>query len=160
LPYKNHELYLASHRVWYQKNRERLKAYREENHEKIKAYKKAYLETEHGKMKMKTYREANHEKISAQSKAYYQKNREELLPKNKIYKILKNEEKYGVSYPTWWLCDGCCKPISFFKGEIILDHNHKTGKFRSWLCYSCNIGLGFLDGRQNWQIERMLELVI
>ncbi len=22
------------------------------------------------------------------------------------------EEKFGVSYPTWWLCDICSKPIS------------------------------------------------
>ncbi|HYT45548.1 MAG TPA: endonuclease domain-containing protein [Methylomirabilota bacterium] len=71
----------------------------------------------------------------------------------------RRERKYGVSYPTWWLCDGCSKPISLWRGEIYLDHDHKKGEFRSWICNRCNTGLGWLDGLQNWQIERVLGLV-
>jgi hypothetical protein len=30
------------------------------------------------------------------------------------------------------------------KNGIVLDHNHKTGKFRGWLCSNCNTTLGLL----------------
>tara|TARA_R110001606_G_scaffold1563_1_gene5835 strand:+ start:138 stop:533 length:396 start_codon:yes stop_codon:yes gene_type:complete len=37
-------------------------------------------------------------------------------------------------------CDCCCKATS----TLILDHDHGTGKFRGWLCYRCNSGIGQL----------------
>src|SRR5437899_3298426 len=39
-----------------------------------------------------------------------------------------NAKKFGASYPTWWLCDLCNRPI--FGKNLHLDHDHKTGKFR------------------------------
>jgi hypothetical protein len=29
-------------------------------------------------------------------------------------------------------------------GRIDFDHDHKTGKFRGWICHRCNITLGFV----------------
>jgi hypothetical protein len=30
-------------------------------------------------------------------------------------------------------------------GKICFDHNHKTGKFRGWICQKCNAALGFIE---------------
>ena len=27
-------------------------------------------------------------------------------------------------------------------GKVCLDHNHKTGEFRGWICHRCNLALG------------------
>ena len=37
--------------------------------------------------------------------------------------------------------DGRCK-ICRRKRKLVPDHNHKTGKFRGWICVNCNVGLG------------------
>ena len=38
-------------------------------------------------------------------------------------------------------CDCCGEPL---KTKACYDHDHKTGKFRGWLCYNCNGGIGKL----------------
>ena len=45
-------------------------------------------------------------------------------------------------YPTVEICECCLKPPKY--GNLILDHCHKTGAFRGWLCKSCNSGIGGL----------------
>ena len=32
------------------------------------------------------------------------------------------------------------------KDRLVADHNHKTGMFRGWVCYSCNLLLGKVEG--------------
>lgn len=48
---------------------------------------------------------------------------------------------------------GCCKPISLeVKGNTpdraVIDHDHKTGKFRAILCVKCNFDLGMIENNE------------
>lgn len=45
----------------------------------------------------------------------------------------------------------CCGGLPTGRGDdpvLNLDHDHKTGKFRGWLCTRCNLGIGLLDDSQ------------
>ena len=59
--------------------------------------------------------------------------------------LKKQHQKPGKDY----ICPVCnrgFKDIEFLgnrKGGWCLDHDHKTGQFRGWLCHSCNKALGF-----------------
>ena len=41
-------------------------------------------------------------------------------------------------------CEVCKANGSDFKKGLCFDHNHKTGKFRGWLCSNCNTALGLV----------------
>ena len=42
-----------------------------------------------------------------------------------------------------FVCPVCLKEfVRQHKNEICLDHNHKTGKIRGWICSSCNSSIG------------------
>ncbi len=46
---------------------------------------------------------------------------------------------------------GYCAICGEEKKETLLrmDHDHKTGRFRGWLCHNCNVGLGhFMDNSE------------
>lgn len=40
--------------------------------------------------------------------------------------------------------DGCCT-ICSRQIRLFIDHDHRTGRFRSLLCHLCNAGLGFFQ---------------
>ena len=42
-------------------------------------------------------------------------------------------------------CPICRKVSIVNKTKIVLDHNHKTGEVRGYLCESCNTGIGRFD---------------
>lgn len=65
-------------------------------------------------------------------------NKKKIRDKNKQVKLLQIREKLvGRKKPKQ--CE-ICGAI----GKICYDHNHKTGKFRGWICYRCNLTLGFV----------------
>jgi hypothetical protein len=52
-------------------------------------------------------------------------------------------KKMAPPMPTHCECCGASakdRPL----GKLVLDHDHKTGKFRGWICDKCNIGIGKL----------------
>jgi len=73
----------------------------------------------------------------------------------RIYHRLKNEKTYHVSYPSWWLCDICNKPISLSDFDMCLDPDHLTKQFRGWLCQKCNQKLGIFEKHKE-KFERYL----
>lgn len=46
---------------------------------------------------------------------------------------------------TAWTCPICQKSVIVGITKIVLDHCHKTGEVRGYLCESCNTGIGRFD---------------
>lgn len=42
-------------------------------------------------------------------------------------------------------CEVCKIPANQLKSSLCFDHDHKTGKFRGWLCRRCNLALGHVS---------------
>ena len=62
----------------------------------------------------------------------------------------------GSSKPTRDMpiaCEACGK----LRGNkiLFLDHDHKTGKFRGWLCLQCNSGIGMLGDNMEGLVKAM-----
>lgn len=77
---------------------------------------------------------------------YYAEHRAEILAAAKAAHHAKNEQAAGRPKPE--TCEICGK-----KQKLTFDHCHQKGKFRGWICYSCNIALGKIEA---CGIERLL----
>lgn len=42
--------------------------------------------------------------------------------------------------------------------SLCLDHDHKTGAFRGWLCHGCNLGLGLLGDTEDALVRALAYL--
>ena len=80
-----------------------------------------------------------------QRKKYYREECKEC--EKKLSKQLREAKKVATPKPL--KCECCSKETEC----LVVDHDHKTGKFRGWLCKTCNIGIGKLgdtiDGIEN-----------
>ena len=61
-------------------------------------------------------------------------------------RYLMKKELLRTAPPKPEICDCCGKnpQDQQYPKPICLDHNHKTGSFRGWLCDDCNLGIGKL----------------
>lgn len=104
-----------------EKHKEYMKNRREKNKEKQREYHKNYSKTEKGKRS---------QRISEWK-----------------YKGLISDDYDSIydRYINTHECDCCKKQITEGKAGRIMDHDHKTGKFRNVLCHNCNILRFHLD---------------
>ena len=74
-------------------------------------------------------------------------------PSSKMFKAMfcGNVRRYGLDPEDIWskfqthngLCDICGSPPRGNNSvRLYVDHCHKTGKFRGFICYHCNVALG------------------
>jgi len=63
----------------------------------------------------------------------------------KYTRVRDNLRKYAPPKPE--KCECCEKKPENFRSPYkwAIDHDHKTGQFRGWLCDACNIGIGTLE---------------
>ena len=54
----------------------------------------------------------------------------------------------------YYVCPICKKAsIPFVTANYVIDHDHKTGMARAWICDSCNTGLGRFKDDINIMLE-------
>lgn len=55
--------------------------------------------------------------------------------------------------------DGMCWVCRIAPG-VVVDHNHATGRVRSWCCHGCNLALGYLEKlREECTLQAALDLL-
>jgi hypothetical protein len=65
--------------------------------------------------------------------------RAEKLRKRRMKKL-----DYLATKPRSETCEICGSFREATKKAMCFDHDHKTGKFRGWICYRCNMALGLV----------------
>lgn len=57
-------------------------------------------------------------------------------------------------------CPICDKTIiRQFKNDVVLDHSHKTGEIRGWICRQCNSSVGMMD-ENTTILERAIKWIL
>jgi hypothetical protein len=138
VPYVDPEKRRKYRRLWRKKPAARLaacaaqKRYRKKHPDKVRA-------------RHTRYRANNRVKVRAAQKRRYAKN----SIRRCIQVIIGLDRKAGrplldpatvTSPPLDGLCQLCRKPK-----RLGIDHSHKTGRFRGWLCHNCNTAIGLLS---------------
>ncbi len=92
------------------------------------------------------YRAADPEKYRERARKRYAANPEHKHALNRKYLMKKRNRIRQPSRLEPKICELCRKVP---EGKLCLDHCHATGKFRGWLCRSCNMAIGKLgDNRE------------
>lgn len=91
-------------------------------------------------MDKKEWYKNNLDKIRKYKKIYRKKHPEKI----KFWRKKYNLKKHGIDISIGMEKPSICK-ICNRTGKICFDHDHKTGKFRGWICYKCNLTLGLVN---------------
>lgn len=132
------------HKIWYQKNKEKVALYKREHYNfNIEKYK--IRATRFNKsQKRKDWKEKTKEYRSNYSKEYWNK-----IKSSKPH--LKRE--YGITLEDYnqllinqdYKCLGCGILNTDVNRGLCVDHYHSTGKIRGLLCTKCNSALGYVN---------------
>lgn len=100
--------------------------------EKFKAARRSYRHTDDAKKRIgiassKRIGEKNNNWKGGNSYSYLYKNTKDLANRSKPER-----------------CEICNTFAKDFKKGLCFDHNHKTGKFRGWICLRCNFAIGLV----------------
>ncbi len=103
----------------------------------------------------KKYQNTHREELKEKARLYrYRNKNSDRSMKSLLCTSRKYAKKYGYiscnasidellkSYTGF--CLSCGISESELSERLCMDHNHKTGDFRGWLCRSCNLALGLL----------------
>ena len=96
--------------------------------------------------------EATKEKIRIAVSKTKQKIRKERLGDNYGLTPLQIQEKIAGRSKTNY-CEICKK-----SGKTQFDHDHKSGKFRGWICWRCNIVLGLI--KDDMQVSKKITVYL
>lgn len=103
-----------------ERSRKYNKEHYDANKEELKQYQKEYRANDDNKIKIKEYLKKYHIKKHG------------ITPEQRIEMFNMQEGK----------CKICGKHQSELKRQLLIDHNHITGKVRGLLCNNCNIMIG------------------
>jgi hypothetical protein len=123
-------------------------AWNKANPEKMRGYWKKYYAANRAKRleNSKKWRKNNPDKLKAQRAKYHRDN------PHKTY-LWSLKTRYGLSQHQYREMlskqQGLCAICGDLMKKINVDHDHKTGKVRGLLCFTCNSMLGCSKDNQN-----------
>ncbi len=65
------------------------------------------------------------------------------------YNRARKRRRKGMVDPPGTERGGECEICRRTFERLVLDHCHKTGRIRGWLCRNCNLGMGLLGDSQD-----------
>jgi hypothetical protein len=94
------------------------------------------------------WRKQNKEAYNAAARVHHKRHYE----RNRLYRYKLTSEQYQDAVKRQkGLCGICDKPNQTKDKKLVIDHDHKTGKFRALLCYKCNRDMNVIDDFEQLQ---------
>ena len=126
-------------------------------HERNQRRKQRYAEDEEYREKTRAYNrawhEANKERVNAESRQQWHEDPTRKLKQREYRRKSQRKDHlkyyYGITVEEYNAIlarqNGCCRICKRkVKGNLCVDHDHRTGKVRGLLCRTCNLGCGHL----------------